>query len=146
MILRRAKFKDLDQCLDIGEAFWETTPYSDVLDYSRSGVLDLLTGLIPAGLMLVAEFDGKIIGVAALLVTPFHFNPAVKIGTELFWYVDPDSRESGVGALMLDAIESMAKEKGATLWSMSSFGLPDADTMLKKRGYKLTERSYTKVL
>jgi GNAT superfamily N-acetyltransferase len=146
MIVRLAKYKDIVECMDIGEEFWLTTPYAQVVPYNAGGVAGLLTSLVQAENMLVAIDEDKIIGVSALLVTPFHFNPDIKMGCELFWYVNPDAREKGVGAVMLGALEEMAKQKGATLWSMGSFGWTDADTMLKKRGYALTEKTYSKVL
>ncbi len=146
MILREATSKDLSECVDIGKEFWDSTPYGDSLEYSPSGVLGLLTGLIQARLMIVATYEDEIVGVAALLVAPSHFNPDIKTGVEIFWYVRPGVRESGVGELLLEVLEDMARDKGVTMWSMGTIGDDKAEEMLTKRGYRLTEKTYTKVL
>ena len=146
MILRQAKYSDIAECLDIGERFWATTPYANDIPYSQVGVLGLLTGLVQSHMMLVVETEDKIVGVAAAIVTPFHFNPDIKVGAELFWYVDPDYREDGTGEYMLDALEELARDNGATIWSMGSFGHKGGDKMLTRKGYTQTEKTYSKVL
>ncbi len=146
MILREATSKDLAACVEIGKEFWNSTPYGDTLEYSPSGVLGLLSGLIQARLMIVAIYEDEIVGVAALIVTPCHFNPEILTGVELFWYVRPSVRDSGVGELLLEVMEDMAIQKGVTIWSMGTIGDEQAEKMLLKRGYLLTEKTFTKVL
>jgi len=146
MDIRLARYADITQCLEIGEEFWNETPYADSIEYSQPGALGLLTGLVQARTLLVAESDSRIVGMAALLVTPFHFNPEIKVGAEIFWYVSPSHRESGTGEDMLVALEELARYHGATLWSMGSFGHKGADRLLNDHGYKLTESTYSKVL
>lgn len=144
MILRLAKHEDLAQCVEIGREFWEQTEYET--PYYPEGVHGFCTGLIERGLMLVAEFESEIIGVAGILVSPFHFDPRLRVATEVFWYVRPGTRELGVGEAMLQAMEEIAKREGAVMFSMGTMYDPKADKMLEKRGYKLTERTYNKVL
>jgi GNAT superfamily N-acetyltransferase len=144
MSLRLATFNDLEQCLNIGEEFWDQTEYN--MPYNRAGVMDLLVGLIQSELFIVYEYENEIVGVAALLIAPFHFDPSIKVATELFWYVRPGVRENGVGEAMLDGMEAMAKTKGAHLFGMGTMYDPKADAMLESRGYKQTEKTFTKVL
>ncbi len=144
MGMRLAKHSDLNECIDIGEEFWNTTEFD--MAYDRAGVLGLLVVLIQARQFIVYEYEGEIVGVAAVLVTPFHFNPKITVATDVFWYVRPGVRANGVGEALLGGMEDIAKKKGAVLFSMGTLHNPEADDMLTKRDYKLTERSYSKVL
>lgn len=144
MGMRLAKHSDLTECVEIGREFWEQTEYKT--PYNAAGVLGFLTGLIQAGTFLVYEFEGEIVGVAGILVVPFHFDPNQIVATEVFWYVRPGTREHGVGEALLDGMEAIAKNRGAKLFSMGTMYDPKADAMLESRGYKLTERTYSKVI
>jgi GNAT superfamily N-acetyltransferase len=144
MTLRLATLSDLDESVDIGREFWEACDYKT--PYNPVGVADFLRTLIDTNQFLVYELDGEVVGVAGLLVTPFHFDPTLTVASEVFWYVRPGLRTHGVGALMLDGMENIARREGATWFSMGTMYDPKADLLLEKSGYTITERTYTKVL
>jgi GNAT superfamily N-acetyltransferase len=149
MKLRFAKHSDLSECVDIGEKFWEHSPYADAFPYNAGAVLGLLTALIQGQFMLVAEHEEQIVAVAAVLVASSPFDPELRVATELFWYVDPETRGLGVGQLLMDGLEDLARTKGAKICSMGSMSTSDpkaAERLFKKSGYKLTEKTFTKVL
>lgn len=149
MELRLAKFRDLKECVAIGETFWQQSPYADVFPYNPGGVLGLLTALVQAELMLVVEHEEKIVAVAGCIVAPLPFDPDLLIGTELFWYVAPEVRELGIGQILMDGVERVVKKKGAQIVSMGNMSTSDpknAEKLLNKNGYKLTEKTFTKVL
>ena len=149
MKLRFAKYKDLSKCVVIGEKFWEHSPYGDTFPYNAGGVLGLLTALVQARVMLIVEHEEQIVAVAAILVASSPFDPELRIATELFWYVDPEIRGLGVGQLLMDGLEDLARTKGAKICSMGNMSTSDpkaAERLFKKSGYKLTEKTFTKVL
>jgi len=149
MELRLAKYRDLSECVGIGETFWADSPYADVLPYNPSGVLGLLTALIQAELMLVVEHDGAIVATAACIVAALPFDPDVNVATEFFWYVAPEVRKRGIGQMLMDGLENVVKKKGAKIVSMGNMSTSDpktAEKLLNKNGYKLTEKTFTKVL
>lgn len=72
-----------------------------------------------------------------------------KVAVECMWYVDPALRGSEAGEKLLDAFEHWAYLSGADMIQMMC--LPDGtgkllDRYYKKRGYRLTELTYTKEL
>ena len=149
MRLRFAEHEDIPQCVEVGREFWAVSPYAESLEYSPESVAGLLATLIDNQLMMVAEYEEGIVGVAGIWVAPLPFNPAVILAHELFWYVAPGVRENGVGAAMLSNIESMARAKGAKLMSMGTMqtSSPEkAEKLFSAHDYKLTEKTYTKVL
>lgn len=149
MKLRFALFRDLAECVDLGETFWKESPYSYNFPYNAEGVLGLLTVLIQARLMMIVEHEDQIIAVAGIIVAASPFDPEVKIATELFWYVAPEVRELGVGQMLMDGIEGMARDNGAHICAVGNMSTSDpdqAEKIFKKNGYSMTEKSFTKVL
>ncbi|MEE8113818.1 MAG: GNAT family N-acetyltransferase, partial [Nitrososphaerales archaeon] len=77
------------------------------------------------------------------------FDPGLRIGTELFWYVAPEVRGLGVGQLLLEGMEDTARENGAKICAVGNMSTSDPETaekMYSKNGYNLTEKTFTKVL
>ena len=149
MKLRLAKFKDLETAVALGETFWKNSPYAGDFDYNPEGVLGLMTGLIQARLFLVVEHDDQIVAGAGLIVAASPFDPALRIGTELFWYVAPEVRGLGVGQLLLEGMEDTARENGAKICAVGNMSTSDpeaAERLYAKNGYQSTEKTFTKVL
>lgn len=67
---------------------------------------------------------------------------------ELFWYVVPEHRKSGIGLQLLDVFEKDAKEKGCTQVVMVHFMHMGAGLakLYEARGYKALEQTYKKNL
>lgn len=149
MILRFPETEDIAECVEIGREFWHQTPYASILDYNPEAVANLLQILINDKLMVIAEYESEIVGVAGIVVTPFHFDPSIKAAAEMFWYVRPGVRDQGVGESLLAAMEAMAKRHGASIFSMGNMQTTnpeDTQRLLEKNGYRLTEKSFAKVL
>lgn len=66
--------------------------------------------------------------------------------TELWWYVDQDARNAGIGGQLMDALESWAVDAGAFRLSMMTIvGIaPGVEKMYTNRGYKERERTFLK--
>lgn len=140
--MKIAKPEDFDA---IKELVMEFIKVSGYLEYSSEDVLDqLITKMIegPQHERIIILTEG---GFLAGVASQFPFGPHI-IASEMAWYVKPDSRGNKEGTQLLEAFEFWAKEKaGATMISMTS--LSDAiGEIYEKKGYKLYERAYMKVL
>lgn len=67
---------------------------------------------------LVAIDDGLVAGAAALLVRPQGFPPGYGLVTTVF--VLPEYHGKGVGRLLMESIESMARESGTEVLALES--------------------------
>lgn len=110
--------------------------------WSESSVVSLLENMLSSGILLVSR-DGMIGG----LLVPFPYNQNILVAQELFWWVAPDSR--GGGMALLDAFEDEAEMRGAGIVAMSLMEEMKGEVLSRiyeRRGYKLNERSFLKVL
>lgn len=84
------------------------------------------------------------VGVAAGFVTPHLLDPSTKVFTEIMWWVRPEWRGSRAGVMLLNAMEYVAKSRGAFFVLSTEEHSPLNKASLAKRGYKLRELSYVK--
>lgn len=101
-----------------------------------------------AGVVLVVEKNGAVVGMAAAGIAPAWWNKNILTAQELFYYCDPDHRK-GTGKLLFAALETAVKKRGVVLFSMAAEeGLrSDALTRLYRAcGYFPTEKVFWKVL
>lgn len=93
--------------------------------------------------------DGGIVGFVSLLVYPHMFRPDVKVCQEMFWWVEPDNRSSGVGRSLMHAAEAYAADSGAEVMLMLAIegpGRAAAEKIYAKGGYRPLESSHVKRL
>lgn len=70
-----------------------------------------------------------------------------RISAELAWYVDPEYRNVKDGLALLKAFEDWSKEVNCRYCSMMDIhNLRDMSPLYKRKGYKMTEKTYTKEL
>ncbi len=115
---------------------------------SLTATLIAMMSGVAGGSVLVAEVEGKVVGMAACVVFPFYANHATLIGQELFWWVSPAHRK-GVGGALLDELEAEAKRKGAKMFIGANLsGEHDAAfaRMYRRRGYVPAECTYIRNL
>jgi GNAT superfamily N-acetyltransferase len=97
-------------------------------------------------LLLVGEIDGEVVGVTSCLLYPLYFSQA-QVGQELWWWLTPKARGSGIGKVMFQAIETWAKDKGASALFMIALEDERAAAMEKvyfRAGFKPLERTFIK--
>jgi len=100
-------------------------------------------------LLLVGELDNEIVGVTSCLMYPLYFNPDYQVAQELWWWLTPAARGSGVGQAMFKAIEAWAKEKDARALFMIALEDERAAAMEKvyfRAGFRPLERTFIKEL
>lgn len=149
-MIRPATHEDIAVIAELGQCFFNESGWSDVAEWDDASIRQTLAHLIEneGGILLVAEHDGRIVGMTGGMVHPLYFNHAHLTGQELFWWVEPEHRK-GVGAALLDRLEDEARARGAVSWAMIALDKvrPEAvGAVYRRRGYRASEHSYIKRL
>lgn len=150
----RSRYAEL---ADIEQLVPAVREYAEMLN-GRSQMIDpdyVIYGLLPA---LIAELkvivletgDREIVATAAGLPSASPFNPNLMLFVELFWWVREDQRSKGVGDLLLEKYEGLAREFGVDVCTMNLLGnsphLEKLGQHLEKGGYSRQEMIYAKPL
>lgn len=147
---RKADKADYPVLLVYGKRFAVEAKWVDEIGYDADSVVPWLDMCRDTGLLYVLEDKlGEVVGMAGGIVSPFFFNKNVLQGVELFWWIKPEHRNAGAGCNLMQALESGARERGVSRWSMVAMAALEpekAGAIYEKSGYKLSELSYTKVL
>lgn len=148
MNIRPAIESDVNAIVEMSAKFYATTTYRGFANMDEETVADLVRTLIENGVMLVAEDQGQVIGMAGLFIGPFLFNKHKKGAYEVVWWVSPDTRGSGAGKGLLGEIDAACREKGCDIIQMVTLSTspPQAGAIYEAMGFAHSETSYTKVL
>lgn len=149
-MIRDATLDDVPTIAALGELFHAEAGWEDIAEYAPADCEKTLAMLVNGddGILIVAEDEGEIIGMAGGLAHPFYFNHAHKTGMEFFWWVKP-GRRNGLGVQLLDAMESQARALGCLSWSMIALDKVNPELtgrFYRKRGYRASEHSWIKRL
>ena len=96
--------------------------------------------------VVVAELDGRVVGLAHLQVTPAieRERPAAKIGALV---VDDGHRGRGIGRALVEAMESEARARGCELLYLTTAERrDDAHAFYQRLGLEYTGRRYARTL
>ena len=150
MTIRPAVPDDVPEIALLGEQFHREAAVADIAEFVTGDFEKTLHHLIESedGILLIADEDGEVAGMAGGLCFPFYFNHSHRTGQEFFWFVRKGLR-NGIGAKLLTALESEARANGCQSWAMIALANARADTMDRfyvSRGYRPTERGYIKRL
>lgn len=145
-MIRAATHADIPAIVSMSRKFYATTDYAMHAPMDDETVADLAAMLVDTGVMLVAEFDGAIVGMVGLVVAPFMFNRGVRTAHEIVWWVEPDAQGFGVGKALLAAVEPACRAQGVVSIQMVHLANspPQAAALYERMGFRLTETSYTK--
>lgn len=125
---------------------------SDMLgEYDQQAAQNLVmaTSLSGDACTIVAEVDGNMVGALCALSYQHPIKPSVRVAQELFWYVEPEHRKSGVGKGMLTAAEQWAEGLGCRGMIMVTIHGIDHErngAFYERSGYRTLEHSYLKGL
>lgn len=148
MIVRNATEADVGAIIRMARKFYATTSYAKFSPISAVAVAGLAEAMMSTGTMLLAEHDGKVVGMAGLMIVPFYFNPEVRTAHEVVWWVDPEAQGAGAGKALLAAVEPACRAAGATAVQMIHLenSPPQAAALYERAGYRYSESCYTKEL
>ncbi len=145
MTIRPAVLEDVPTLVEMGRHFLADSPYAAVFAHSPEQMTELATKLLTIGddaTVLVVEDAGVLTGMLGLVCAP-HFISGERMAGEVFWWVEPHARTSGVR--LLKAGEQWARDRGAVAMQMIA---PDDHVagFYERVGYALLERSYVRRL
>lgn len=145
-MIRAGQLSDVPEIVRMSAEFYPSTHYAEWTSMDEDTVADLATMLINDHVFMVAEDQGKLVGMVGLFIIPFMFNRYVKFAGEVVWWVDPKARGSHIAASLLSSIEQPCKEAGADRIQMVHMpnSPPQAAALYQKMGYVQSEISYTK--
>lgn len=149
--VRPATVDDIPCYMDLAEAFVATTPVNHIIPFDRDGTAAFIKSALDNEniIVLVAEDDGKLIGITAAIAYPMYFNPAKLVAQELWWYIKPDERGGAASKLLFQEIEKWSMSKQAEAMFMVALDNDRIETMVKlygRLGYTPTERTFVKGL
>jgi len=143
-IMRFAKAGDVPRLVDMGLRFIEESSYNGRLAKNRHALEKLMLRLIeqPDGYLAVSERLGILTGMigCAAYVHPWS---GEWIAGELFWWVEPEHRGSGVS--LMGAAERWANDKDCVRFQMIAPNERLAN-LYEARGYMKLEEAWQKDL
>lgn len=141
--MKVAELEDLPEILEMSMKFMSETEYDKLSDEDtiRNLIEQILTSDNNQNVIILEPGVGFLAGG----VTPFLFGKGM-VATELAWYVSPEFRGKKTGSEFLQAFEYWAKEKaGCSMVTMMSLD-ERLDKFYTGNGYRLSERTYLKVI
>jgi GNAT superfamily N-acetyltransferase len=152
--IRKAVEADIPTLVELGRRLHDESPHFVRYEYSSEKVAALARRLIvgesllspPPGGVLVAELEGRIVGMIVGLVIE-HFFGSSRFATDLTFYVAPEHRGGSTAVRLIRAFEEWARENGAQYFvpGTSTEIQPERTLELYKHlGYRLSGYVMTK--
>lgn len=147
MIVRTANF-DTD-ALDIVNGARKFAQSTSLASWFRPGdefIQDISKVMVLENVeIMVAEFDGKIVGGIGIAYVPFIWNQTILVGDELFWWVFPGAPFK-TGSILFDRAMERIEEKGARPFFRSLDTSPERiEKFYARQGLKQFESVFTRI-
>ena len=142
-MIRPANDSDLAWILAEGKRFFDASGYGAVCTYRPE---DVAKTLLRCQIVLV---DDQHRAMAAAGLFPAFMDSQTLMAQELFWWVSPEHRGTGVAIELLEAMENAAKQLGARAMLMLCIDRLDGNKVAgiyKRRGYRAAERLFMRKL
>jgi GNAT superfamily N-acetyltransferase len=149
IIVRNAVEADLPIYLQLSADFHAASPMQRVCEFEPDGFKEFVLGAMdnPDICILAAELNGEIVGITGGIIYPLYFSPSHKVAQELWWWLTPAARGSGVGNKMFKHLQLWSKERGAKTIFMIALEDEKAEKMEKvycRAGFEPMERTFMK--
>jgi len=149
IIVRDAVEEDLPIYLQLSADFHAASPMQRVCEFEPEGFKEFVLGAMdnPDICILAAELNGEIVGITGGIIYPLYFSPSHKVAQELWWWLTPAARGSGVGNKMFKHLQLWSKERGAKTIFMIALEDEKAEKMEKvycRAGFEPMERTFMK--
>jgi GNAT superfamily N-acetyltransferase len=150
MVVETAKIRDLDELLQMGEAFQQESPLHGVQKFDLEKTKRFATHMITADdhCAFLARSGDKLHGFIAGGLRSMYYSKD-KYLSEYVYFVTPNSRGSVAAKGLIDAFCKWGKEKGAKaaeLGISTAINPERADRFMKKVGFKYMGANFYKEL
>lgn len=150
-MIHTAEQRDIDSIVTMLMAFHEEGGFSEFGPFDTDGVREMLSAWVQCKevVVLVAKGDkGEHLGACAAVMYPLWYSKAVIAAGDLFWWVKPSSRGSGVGAALLKGLEDELSSLGCVrlLMGVSDELSAAAGAGLVRAGFSKFRDVFTKEL
>lgn len=145
MTIRAATFADGQRIVEMAQRFLAVTAYGELLEPTTAAIATLVSTVLEAGVIFVAEADGGLVGMIALVALVHPINGR-RYAEELTWWVEPEYRRSTIGPKLLGSAEDWARQNGCQGLKMVAPANSSIGTFYERRGYVLVESAYHKSL
>jgi hypothetical protein len=147
--VREATEADLSEYVKLSADFHAASPMQRVCQFEPEGFKEFVINAInnPEICILLAELNGEIVGITGGIIYPLYFSPSHKVSQELWWWLTPAARGSGVGNKMFKHLQLWSKERGAKTIFMIALEDERAEKMEKvycRAGFEPMERTFMK--
>jgi hypothetical protein len=148
--IRLAEPDDVPALVTMGRAFFLETghPGRYGVEFHEPSFAAILARLGEHNCLLTAERFGQVVGMAAIDIAPAYWNNSIKLAQEVFWYLKPEHRV-GHGGRLLNAIQQLARDKGASLFAVVAEEGDHAKALGRlylSRGFHPVETVYRRML
>lgn len=146
--IRLAGEEDFPALFPLAKEFYATTKYAGMIPMDFESTRVHYNNLVNGGYVLIAEEDGKAVGMLGCYVSPFYLNNAYKVATESMWYLDPSARGTTLGRDLIKVAEEIAEIAGCRWIVMSALSTspPAALRAYEALEYASAEVTYMKEL
>jgi hypothetical protein len=148
-MIRKAEIKDVPRLVELGEMFYNMTPYSEIVPYNPVSTKFLFEAMLthPENIIFVAVRGLQIIGAIGATIGPCTYNFDHKTVLESFWFFAPDQKDGRAALSLISAIEVWAKTQGASCLIMGLFsGMNEKplNALYERKGFIASEKLYLK--
>lgn len=145
MRIREATPADTPALVTLALAFLDDGPFRWLLTRNPDAMTALVGLVLAHGVALVAEVDGRVVGVLAL-VAHHHPMSGQLVADEAVWYVDPAARGGLLGPRLLKTAETWARGRGCTMLKLGAPTGAGIGPFLERSDYRPVETVYVKLL
>ena len=143
-MIRYATIAYADEIMRIGSMYAKETVLGSLTTEQMMGLVNIC---INSGVVLLAEREGKVVGIIAGRFVDGTESMGMFF-EEILWFVDPNHR--GIGLMLFKRMMDICNEKpecrGVSMWAYCNDSLEKVDGLYKKFGFKEIERKYYKKL
>lgn len=126
----------------MGKRFRATSSYKDFIPENSAKMIETATKLIELGTVYVSELDGTLDGMIGFLLFD-HPLSGEKTASEIFWWVEPEAR--GTGLRLLNTMKRSAKASGAVKMQMIA-PTDEVAAIYDRLGYSKIETHYQRAI